>query len=265
MPDASRHDAWAAGEAYERYMGGWSRAIARELLSWLDLPSGLDWLDVGCGTGALAGTILERGGPRSVLGVDRSEGFVAWARRSLSDPRARFEVAGAEALPCADRSFDAVASALVYNFLPDRARALSEMRRVSRPGATISFYVWDYPGGGMGAIAAFWRAAAAIDPAAAALAEDLRFPFCTREALLGEALAGGLAGASVEALEVPARFPDFEAFWEPFGLGAGPAPGYYASLGEEARGALEARLRSDLGEGPIELPARAWAVRGGAG
>src|SRR3546814_1167091 len=47
----SRHDAWQAGDAYESYMGRWSRQIAPAFLAWLDAPQDLAWLEVGCGTG----------------------------------------------------------------------------------------------------------------------------------------------------------------------------------------------------------------------
>jgi hypothetical protein len=58
-------DRWAAGDLYEPYVGRWSRLVAREFLGWLSVPSGLDWLEVGCGTGALTETIA--GVRRSVL------------------------------------------------------------------------------------------------------------------------------------------------------------------------------------------------------
>ncbi len=266
MADSSRHDAWSAGSSYEYYMGRWSREIARQFVAWLDEPANLDWLDVGCGTGALAATILERCSPRSMLGVDPAQAFVEHARAAIGDVRARFEVAGAEALPCADGSAHVVTSALAYNFFPDRPRALAEMIRATRPGGTVSLYVWDYPGGGMGFINAFWNAAVALDAEAEALSEHKRFPFCTRDTLLAEAAAAGLADPVVDEIEVPTRFDDFEAFWHPFTLGAGPAPGYCASLSEEARLSLERRLMNDIApsEGPIELPARAWAVKGKA-
>jgi 2-polyprenyl-3-methyl-5-hydroxy-6-metoxy-1,4-benzoquinol methylase len=50
---------WAAGDAYEPYVGRWSRPVASQFLRWLDLSAGLRWLDVGCGTGALTETVLE--------------------------------------------------------------------------------------------------------------------------------------------------------------------------------------------------------------
>jgi ubiquinone/menaquinone biosynthesis C-methylase UbiE len=266
MTRESKHDAWSAGQNYEQYMGRWSREIAHEFVAWLDQPADLDWLDIGCGTGALAATILERCAPRSVLGVDPSDGFVEHAHSATPDARARFAVGEAGALPCADGSIDVVTSALAYNYFPDRPAALAEMQRVARPGSTVSFYVWDYPGGGMGFIDAFWNAAVATGANAEAHVASRRFPFCTPEALLGEMRGAGLADADIRAIELTARFEDFEDFWRPFTLGAGPAPGYYLSLDEAGRHALRQKLNSELGGGGrIEFPARAWAVRVRAG
>ncbi len=255
------HDAWSAGQSYDEYMGRWSRAIAEQFVAWLDRPPRLDWVDVGCGTGALAATILTVGAARSVVGVDPSTGFVAHATAAVPDPRARFEVGAAGALPLADESVDVVASALAYNFVPERPEALAEFRRVVRPGGTISFYVWDYPGGGVGFIDAFWKAAAELDPAAADLDEAGRFPFCTPDHLGAEANDAGGAEVEVRAIEIETPFATFDDLWHPFTLGAGPAPGYLASLDAAARSALRDRLLAQLGAGPIELVARAWAVR----
>ena len=47
-------DTWVSGEAYERYIGRWSRHVAREFIKWLSVSAGSQWLDVGCGTGALS-------------------------------------------------------------------------------------------------------------------------------------------------------------------------------------------------------------------
>ena len=174
MGNSSQHDAWRTGQNYEHYMGRWSREIARAFIGWLRPAQGLDWLDIGCGTGALSATILAHGAPRSMLGLDPSEGFVAHAGQTISDDRARFRVGSAEALPCDDHTIDVVSSALVYNFIPDRPGALAEMVRVAKRGCVVSFYVWDYPGGGMGFIDAFWKAAVAEDADAEALVEGTR-------------------------------------------------------------------------------------------
>jgi SAM-dependent methyltransferase len=261
---AGRHDAWQAGDSYEAYMGRWSRLIAPRFLAWLGPADGLDWLEVGCGTGALSAAILAQATPRSLVAVDPSEGFLATARAQLPDGRVEFRVGDAQALPLPDASRDVVVSALVLNFVPDRQKALAEMQRVARAGGTIGFYVWDYPGGGMGLMRAFWDAAAALDPAARDLTEDKRFPFCTPDGLTAAATAAGLGAAEMTAIEVPTVFRDFDDFWRPFTLGAGPAPGYCMSLAPEARERLKEKLQASLptsADGSIALTARAWAVK----
>lgn len=263
MADLARHDAWGAGESYDAYMGRWSRQVAPHFLDRLGTGSRLDWLDIACGTGALSGAILARCEPRSVLGIDASAGFVARAREALADPRAAFEVGDAGALPVESGSRDAVVSALAMNFVPDRGAALAEMRRVARAGGRVGFYVWDYPGGGLEFVRLFWAAAVALDPRAADLAEGRRFSFCEPDALSAMATAVGLGDVACAAIEAPTVFRDFGDFWRPFTLGAGPAPGYCASLAPEALGRLRESLRAGLlarEDGAIALKVRAWAV-----
>lgn len=264
MAEAARHDAWQAGDSYDLYMGRWSRRIAPPFLDWLDPAEGLDWLEVGCGTGALSAAILARCNPRSLVSLDPSEGFLAKARANVPDERVAFLAGDAQALSIESGSKDMVVSALVLNFIPDKEKALAEMRRVARGGATVAFYVWDYPGGGVEFMRAFWTAAKALDPAAADLTEDRRFPFCTPDGLSEMAGKAGLVSIDCAKIEMPAVFRDFEDYWHPFTLGAGPAPGYCMSLAPEARQRLMERLRDSLprGEGgSIPLKTRAWAVR----
>ncbi|WP_116131734.1 class I SAM-dependent methyltransferase [Tropicimonas sp. IMCC34043] len=264
MVESERHDAWQTGGSYDAYMGRWSRAVAQRFVDWLGAAPQADWLDVGCGTGALSAAILDRCNPRSLLGIDLSEGFLAAARANADDPRAEFRVGdGAQMdLPAASR--DVVVSGLVLNFLPERDRVLAEQRRVARPGGLVGFYVWDYPGNGLGFLDAFWQAAAALDPGAAEFDEARRFPFCTPEGLTALAARAGLPEVEIAALEVPTVFADFDDFWRPFTLGTGPAPGYCASLAADQRQRLEDRLRDRLPRAPggsIAMTARAWAVR----
>jgi ubiquinone/menaquinone biosynthesis C-methylase UbiE len=264
MAEASRHDAWQAGDRYEAYMGRWSRQIAPHFLDWLDVPSGLDWLDVGCGTGALSAAILARCNPKSLISIDPSEGFVATARTMMPDRLAEFKVGDAQALALEAASRDMVASALVLNFLPERQKALGEMKRVARPGGTVGFYVWDYPGGGVEFMQFFWNAAASLDAGAVELTEDRRFPFCTPDGLADLMRGAGLTRVDCTAIEVPTVFRDFEDYWHPFTLGAGPAPGYCVGLDAEAQQRLKERLGSSLprqADGSIALKARAWSLK----
>jgi SAM-dependent methyltransferase len=248
-------ESWERGEAYERYIGRWSRRVAPVFLAWLGVPGGRRWLDIGCGTGALSAAILDGCAPAAVTGVEPSEGFRATAEAQLAG-RATLLAGSATAIPLGDASVDVVVSGLVLNFVEDPRAALAEMARVTAPGGTIAAYVWDYAGK-MELLRHFWDAAVAIDPAAAALDEGARFPLCRRDALAA-------LFDDVEPIDVPTHFPSFEDCWEPFLGGQGPAPAYVMSLDEPARARLRDRLRDRLpihADGSIELTARAWAAR----
>lgn len=254
---------WGRGDPYERYVGRWSRRIAPLFLDWLGAGTGLDWVDVGCGTGALTEAILDRRAPASATGVDPAAGFIASARERLGD-RARFLVGDAAALPLPDASADAVVAGLVLNFVPDPDAAAAEAVRIARPGATIGAYVWDYAGR-MDLMRFFWDAAVALDPEAARFDENPRSPLAHPEALAALFTSAGCAGVTTTALDIPTVFVDFDDYWAPFLGGQGPAPAYVMSLDAEAREALRARLDETLPrepDGSIALLARAWAVRG---
>ena len=260
------NEVWAVGEAYEHYVGRWSRPIAESLLYKLDIPPGRRWLDVGCGTGALTSAVLEHAAPAEIIGVDNSEGFLSHARARISDGRAAFEIGDAQALPFSDGAFDAVVSGLMLNFVPEPGRAASEFARAAAPGGVAAAYVWDYAEG-MAMMRHFWDAATALDPGAAALDEGLRFPLCRPGPLAALWTDAGFDEVAVEAIEIPTVFVDFDDYWDPFLGGQGPAPAYAMSLDEEHRLALRDLLRARLPEGPDEtvpLTARAWAVRGTA-
>ncbi|ACG72655.1 Methyltransferase type 11 [Anaeromyxobacter sp. K] len=262
--DPSAHDVWDVGAGYEAYIGRWSRRVAREVVGWLGVGPHARWLDVGCGTGALGDAIAAQAAPALVVGLDRSMGFVAHAHARAGGAHGAFVAADAQALPVRDGAFDAVTSALVLNFVADPARMVAELARAARPGAPVALYVWDYAGG-MEYIRRFWDAARALDPAAAALDEAVRFPVCAPGPLSALLEAAGLASVEVRAVEVPTVFRDFAECWAPFLAGQGPAPAYAVSLPEERRAALRDAFRAALPvepDGTIPLRARAWAVRG---
>ena len=260
----NRTAAWNSGDTYEPYVGRWSRLVAREFLGWLAVAPGGRWLDVGCGTGALAETILALAAPSEAVGIDPSPAYVAFARSRANDARVRFEVGDAQALQAASATFDAVVSGLVLNFVPEPDRAVSEMVRVARPGGTVAAYVWDYAEG-MQMMRHFWDAAGELDPKSRELDEGRRFPLCEPEPLTGLFQTSGLGKVEVRAIDVPTVFRDFDDYWSPFLGGQAPAPGYAMSLSQERRAALRERVRAGLptnSEGEHHLIARAWAVRG---
>jgi ubiquinone/menaquinone biosynthesis C-methylase UbiE len=255
---------FAASAAYERFMGRWSRLLAPVYISFAQIESGDRVLDVGAGTGSLASALEATPGVKEVVGVDPSEGLIAYARQNAKAGRARFEVGDAQALKFDDASFDKTMSLLVMNFVPDHDKAIAEMRRVTRPGGGVSACVWDYSEA-MQMLRYFWDEAVALDPAADK--KDERHMKLSREGQLGEAWKkAGLKNVQEKALVIEQSYTSFDDYWEPFLKGAGPAGAYAVALPEEQSQQLESRLRQRLlagrDDGPFVLKARAWAVRG---
>ena len=143
-------DRWAAGDAYEAYMGRWSRALARGFLAWLARrPPATGWrLAVEPG----------RSPPPSAIPVGTSVGAWPATRRSpssntpaskFSDPLARFQSSPRrDALPSRAGGFDARGcAAWCSTSCRTRERRWPPCGHASGPGATVAAYVWDYAGG----------------------------------------------------------------------------------------------------------------------
>jgi len=257
-------DRWAAGSTYEDFMGRWSRRLAPRFVSWLRIPDAVHWLDVGCGTGALANAICRDASPASVLGCDPAEPFIEYARRHCEDVRASFVVAGAGRLPQRAGGYGSVTSLLALNFFPDPEAAVREMRSLTARQGAISACVWDY-GDRMEFLRYFWSTVAAMDATTRELDEGERFPLCHPEALVALFRAGGLSDVRCEPIEITTEFAGFDDYWRPLLGGTGPAPSYVASLAADRRMMLAQALERALPRGPggiIALAARAWAVRG---
>jgi SAM-dependent methyltransferase len=254
---------FATAAAYERYMGRWSRLLVPEYIRFAGVADGQHVLDVGTGIGSLAFTLEAALPSLRIVGLDVSAGFIAHANRSRS-ARASFEVGDAQALRFADASFDHAMALLVLNFVPDHGKAVSEMRRVVRPGGVVSACVWDYDAG-MQMLRLFWDDVVALDPAMTAK-DERNMKLCRRGQLAQLWVDRGLVRVEEKALEIAQRFASFDDYWAPFLKGAGPGGAYVASLGEDKRAGLEARLRDRLlgnrSDGPFTLQARAWCVKG---
>jgi len=255
---------FADARGYDFLMGRWSNLLGREFVGFAAIADGARVLDVGCGTGSLTGATLTATRPVEVVGIDPSPTFVELARDRLRDARARFETGDAQNLAFPDGYFGYTMAMLVLNFVPDRARAAGEMRRVTRGGGLVAACVWDY-GGEMSMLRRFWDAAVALDPSAASRHEG-RMPLC-RAGELGDLWrATGLEQVREGPIVIETRFTSFDDFWKPFLSGVGPSGGYAASLPSQMQQALEAKLRAELwNDRPEEartLPARAWAVVG---
>jgi SAM-dependent methyltransferase len=246
-----------AGEAYDRFMGRYSRGLSAQLADLAVVGPSMRVLDVGCGPGALVGELVSRLGPDGVAAVDPSEPFVGTAR--LRYPGVDVRVAAAERLPFADNDFDAALAQLVVHFMSDPVVGLSEMARVTRPGGVIAACVWDHASD-YGPLGVFWRAARELDP----LVHDESGLAGVREGHLAELFEaiGQLERIEGATLVVRVEHPTFHEWWEPFTRGVGPAGAYVASLDERDREALRVRCRTALPSEPFTITARAWAARG---
>jgi SAM-dependent methyltransferase len=255
---------WGARDAYERYMGRWSRKVAPLFTEWLDPIPEARWIDIGCGTGVLTSTIIARCEPSEVVGIDSSEVFLGSANANLADERVSFRQGDAQRIPEPDGSFDVAVSGLVLNFLSDKDQAIREMARVVRPGGTVALYVWDYAGH-MQVMRRFFDVATALDPRAAEYDDGVKAPICRPKPLLDLLLRSGLQGVEVRAIDIPAAFDTFDDYWAPFLGGTGSAPKYCMSLHDAAREHLKEEVQRQLPVGPdgeILLAIRAWAAKG---
>lgn len=255
---------WGAGDAYERYMGRWSRRVAPVFARWIDAAPGARWIDIGCGTGIVTSAVLAACEPSGILGIDSSDVFLRSATADVPDPRASFRQGDAQAVTEPDDSFDVAVSGLVLNFLPDKDAAIREMTRIVRPGGDVALYVWDYAGH-MQVMRMFFDVATVLDPKAAEYDDKIKAPICRPKPLMEILTRFGLRDVEVRAIDIPAAFDSFDDYWTPFLGGTGSAPKYCMSLDEAARERLKQEVRRRLPTGPdgeILLAIRAWAAKG---
>ena len=249
-------------EAYEQFMGRWSRRLAPLLIRFGGLADGDRVLDAGCGTGSLAFSVTEIADVKAVTGIDLTPDFVAFARARNADPRIEFQLGDARDLPFEDDAFDRAFSLLVLHFIPDAERAAAEMRRVVRPGGTIAAAVWDNYGG-QPHIRMMWDVAATLDPA---LERPLFRPMNAPDEMAVSWRKLGLLDVEQASLMIRAEFSCFDDYWGPFALGEGPHGQYVAALSDAARTTLQEHIRraylANRPDGPRSFANIAWACRG---
>jgi SAM-dependent methyltransferase len=247
-----------AADAYDRFMGRYSRSLAPQLADMARVRAGQRALDVGCGPGALTSELVGRLGADAVAAVDPSEPFVEAARRR--HPGVEVALAGAEHLPFDDGAFDVTLAQLVVQFMSDPMAGLAEMRRVTRDGGIVAACVWDHAGG-KAPLSPFWRAVAQLDPGAH---DESGLPGAREGQLAALFESAGLDDVEDDALWMHVEHASFEEWWEPFTFGVGPAGVYVAGLDDRAGAELRERCRLLLGDPPSSLTMRAWAARGRA-
>jgi SAM-dependent methyltransferase len=256
----------SSGDGYEQLMGRWSRRLAVPFLAFAGVSPGERVLDVGCGTGSLTFLLAARPDLEAICGIDYAPPYIEHAARRNTDPRVSFRVGDAGALPFPDASFDRVLSLLMLHFVAQPERAVAEMRRVARPGATVAAAVWDARGG-LVANRLFHDTAAALDPAAATRrARNYTRPMTRPGELTAAWQQAGLAKIAATELAIRMEFASFDDYWAPYLGKDGPGAEYIATLDESAVARLREAVRSAYldgeADGPRSYVAVAWAVKG---
>jgi SAM-dependent methyltransferase len=245
-----------AADAYDRFMGRYSRLLSPLFADLAGIRAGLRVVDVGCGPGALSGELVGRVGAADVAAVDPSEPFVAAVR--ARHPGVDVRRASAEGLPFKDEEFDAALAQLVVHFMTDPVAGLAEMARVTRRQGVIAACVWDH-GGGQGPLGRFWQAARQLDPSV----DDGSERAGTHQGQLQELFrTAGLHEVVESSLVVSLEHPGFDDWWDPLTRGVGPAGSYVVSLDAGRQAELRARCQALLPDAPFVITARAWACRG---
>jgi trans-aconitate methyltransferase len=249
------------GNAYDLFMGRYSRPLAVEFANSVGVAAGMSALDVGCGPGALTTVLVDRLGAAGVVAMDPSPPFVAEcsARHSGVDVR----LGRAEQIPFADACVDVAMAQLVLHFVSDPTAAAREMRRVVRPGGTVAACVWDFAKE-MEMLRLFWDSALAVDPNAPDEARTLRFGGSGE---IADLLTGaGLVDVVETTLTVSASYQGFDELWEGFLGGIGPAGTFCLSLLAPDREAVLAEMFRRLGSptGTFSLTAVARSAQGKA-
>ena len=245
-----------AADAYDRFMGRYSRLLSPQLADLAGVRAGQRVIDVGSGPGALTAELVARLGAGAVAAVDPSEPFVAAIRARY--PGVDVQRASAERLPFPDRSFDVALAQLVVHFMADPVAGLAEMARLTRSGGVVAACVWDH-GDGQGPLGLFWGAARELDPT---VDDELERAGTHRGQLTELFLAAGLRDVEETALIVSLEHSSFDDWWEPFTRGVGPAGSYVTSLDAERQAELRERCRDRVQVEPFVVTARAWAARG---
>lgn len=247
------------GAAYEKMMGTWSRIVGEQFIDWVAPPPGLRWVDVGCGNGASTELLMRRCAPASVQGVDPSPEQLAYARDRAGAAGAEFQLGDAMALPYPDGAFDAAVAALVLFFVPDPAKAVAEMVRVTRPGGLVCAYMWNIPGGGLphAAIGQELRAGGITPPMPPSA------PISAMEPLRQLFADAGLTGIETVEITGQRRFENFDDWFATSLLGSSLTI-VAEQVGAQAMNAVKERVRGHYpgeGDGPVTRTARANAIK----
>jgi SAM-dependent methyltransferase len=181
------------------------------------------WLDLACGTGAVAERAAARGA--AVTGIDLAPVLIETARERASEHGLEidYRVGDCEHLDVPDGSFDAVSSTCGIMFAPDHEATAAELARVTRPGGRLGLANWTPTGG----LARMFRMMAPFQPA-----PPPSNPFDWGDETRVRELLGDAFELELEEHVSTLRMPSGEAYWELFSTSYGPTKTLADSLGD---------------------------------
>ena len=227
---------FAASAGYERFMGRWSRLLAPAYITFAGVKNGDRVRDVGTGTGSLAAAVEASMPASEIVGVDPSEGFIAYAQKNAKSARVHFEVGDAQALKFGIvRQHFGVAR---HEFCP-RSQQGERRNAPCDPCARHRQCLH------LGLRRRHANAQVLLGRSHCARSGDRAQGRASHEALppgsVGRALEEGwrLINVKEEPLVIDQAYSSFNDYWEPFTKGAGPGGAYVVSLSEDRRQQLE--------------------------
>jgi SAM-dependent methyltransferase len=220
---------WSAvAPAWDAHRGGAQRdtsPVTEALRAQLVLKEGERVLELGSGTGDHACKLAELVGPTgSLLATDVAQGMVDLMADTLADvPQAEVRRVDAADTGLEDRDFDAVAFVMGLMFVPEPERAVSEVRRVLRPGGRAGIAVWAGPDknpwlSSVGMAAMVHGVVAGGPPTGPGGLFSLADPERFAEVLQ----AGGFPDADVQEVEISMTWPDADAWFDQVSQLSGP-------------------------------------------
>ena len=258
MPDDSTYD------RYDNFMGRWSREVAKQFVEWIDADEALSWLDVGCGAGMLSQSVAEQSTSSKVTGIDPLENSIVAARQHPNNAGIVFEVGDAQDLPFDDDQFDIAISGLMIKFIPDKVKAIREMKRVVRPGGIVALYDWDMDSN-MNTTRHFWSAVSEVAPERMEDRATDRTPMTETESLAQFFEQSGLGNIEQRTISFSTKFRDIDDYWEPITNNVQNVGKFYDTLSEIQRADVLQKWKESLpidSDGSISFESRAVAIKG---
>jgi 2-polyprenyl-3-methyl-5-hydroxy-6-metoxy-1,4-benzoquinol methylase len=197
--------------------------IHERVVERLDPRPGTRWLDLACGTGAVAE--LAAAGGATVVGIDLAPALIQTARKRAAERRLEidYRIGDCEQLELADASFDAMSSTCGVMFAPDHAQTARELARVTRPGGRIALANWTPTGG----LARMFNVMAPFLPA-----PPPSNPFDWGDQTRVRELLGEWFDLELSEHVSTLHIASGEAYWELFSTSYGPTKVLADSLGD---------------------------------